>query len=115
MARVGVRRAFGRVAVCRPSVPRKDLSRPNRGRNGARRRRRGLTRLHHARDCIHRARFPNQTSGCEDPGVTARRTWEVLLLGGASGTGKTRVAYTLAQHLGVGITQVDDLYVVLER
>jgi 2-phosphoglycerate kinase len=47
--------------------------------------------------------------------VTSRRPWEVLLIGGASGTGKTRVAYPLAQQLGVGITQVDDLYVVLER
>jgi 2-phosphoglycerate kinase len=43
------------------------------------------------------------------------RPWDVLLLGGASGTGKTRVAYPLAHHLGVGVAAVDDLVTVLER
>ena len=43
------------------------------------------------------------------------RSWEVLLLGGASGTGKTRVSYRLARELGIGITEVDDFQVVLER
>jgi 2-phosphoglycerate kinase len=42
------------------------------------------------------------------------RTWQVLLLGGASGVGKTSVSYRLAQHLGVGLTEVDDFQVVLE-
>lgn len=43
------------------------------------------------------------------------RSWEVLLIGGASGTGKTSVSYRIAQYFGVGITEVDDFQVVLER
>lgn len=43
------------------------------------------------------------------------RPWEVLLLGGASGVGKTTVGYRLARHFGVGITEVDDVQAVLER
>jgi 2-phosphoglycerate kinase len=39
----------------------------------------------------------------------------VLLIGGASGTGKTRLSYRLAQEFGTGITEVDDFQVVLER
>lgn len=42
------------------------------------------------------------------------RSWEVLLLGGASGAGKTAVSYRLARHFGVGITEVDDFQVLLE-
>lgn len=42
------------------------------------------------------------------------RTWEVLLIGGASGSGKTSVSYRIAQHFGVGITEVDDFQVLLE-
>ncbi len=43
------------------------------------------------------------------------RTWEVLLIGGASGTGKTSVSYRLARHFGVGITEVDDFQIILEK
>jgi 2-phosphoglycerate kinase len=43
------------------------------------------------------------------------RSWEVLLLGGPSGTGKTAVSYRLARHFGIGITEVDDFQVMLER
>ncbi len=43
------------------------------------------------------------------------RSWQVLLLGGASGTGKTSVSYRLAQHFKIGITEVDDFQVILER
>jgi 2-phosphoglycerate kinase len=43
------------------------------------------------------------------------RGWQVLLLGGAAGTGKTAVAYRLAQHFEVGLTAVDDFQVLLER
>ena len=39
----------------------------------------------------------------------------MLLIGGASGTGKTRLSYRLAQEFGTGITEVDDFQVVLER
>ncbi len=43
-----------------------------------------------------------------------RLPWDVLLIGGASGVGKTSVSYALARHFGVGITEVDDLHIVLE-
>ena len=42
------------------------------------------------------------------------RRWEVLLLGGPSGVGKTSVSYRLARHFGVGITEVDDFQNLLE-
>ena len=38
------------------------------------------------------------------------RSWDVLLLGGASGVGKSTVGYRLARDLGVGIAEVDDLH-----
>jgi 2-phosphoglycerate kinase len=44
----------------------------------------------------------------------AQRSWQVLLLGGASGTGKTSVSYRLAHHFRIGITEVDDFQVILE-
>lgn len=40
---------------------------------------------------------------------------QVLLLGGAAGSGKTRLSYRLARELGIGLTGVDDFQVVLER
>jgi 2-phosphoglycerate kinase len=43
------------------------------------------------------------------------RNWQVLLIGGASGTGKTSVSYRLARHFGVGITEVDDFQVLLHQ
>jgi 2-phosphoglycerate kinase len=47
--------------------------------------------------------------------VVAARGWQVLLLGGAAGTGKTTVGHRLAAHFGIGLTQVDDFQVLLER
>lgn len=44
-----------------------------------------------------------------------QRDWQVLLLAGASGVGKTSVSYRLAQHFGVGLTELDDFQVVLEK
>ncbi len=44
-----------------------------------------------------------------------QRSWQVLLLGGPSGVGKTGVSYRLAHHFGIGITEVDDFQVILER
>ena len=41
------------------------------------------------------------------------RSWDVLLIGGASGTGKTSVSYRIARHFGVGITEVDDFQQLL--
>jgi ribosomal protein S18 acetylase RimI-like enzyme len=43
------------------------------------------------------------------------RSWDVLLIGGASGVGKSSVSYRAARHFGVGIVEVDDFQVVLER
>jgi 2-phosphoglycerate kinase len=43
------------------------------------------------------------------------RQWEVLLIGGASGTGKTSVSYRLAHHFGIGLTEIDDFQVLLEQ
>lgn len=47
--------------------------------------------------------------------IASTQPWQVLLLGGASGTGKTYLGYRLARELGIGITEVDDFQVVLER
>jgi len=44
-----------------------------------------------------------------------QRTWDVLLIGGASGVGKTHLSYPLAHHFGVGLTEIDDFQVILER
>lgn len=44
-----------------------------------------------------------------------QRSWDVLLIGGASGVGKTHVSYPLAHHFGVGLTEIDDFQVILER
>lgn len=41
--------------------------------------------------------------------------WTVLLIGGASGTGKTSVSYDVARHFGIGITEVDDFQMVLKK
>src|SRR5213594_1534345 len=48
--------------------------------------------------------------------TTARvRQWQVLLLGGPSGTGKTAVSYRLAHYFGIAITEIDDFQVLLEQ
>jgi 2-phosphoglycerate kinase len=41
--------------------------------------------------------------------------WTVLLIGGASGCGKTSVSYDVARHFGIGITEVDDFQVILQK
>lgn len=45
----------------------------------------------------------------------SHRSWQILLLGGPAGVGKTSVSYRLAHHFGIGITEVDDFQVLLER
>lgn len=50
----------------------------------------------------------------EETGAAAR-TWQVLLIGGASGTGKTAVSYRVGKHYGIGITEIDDFHALLER
>ena len=47
--------------------------------------------------------------------MSDRRDWDILLIGGASGVGKTRVSYPLARHFAVGITEIDDFQVILEH
>lgn len=47
--------------------------------------------------------------------LTPARRWQVLLLGGPSGSGKTAVSYRLAQYFQIGITEIDDFQVLLER
>jgi 2-phosphoglycerate kinase len=47
--------------------------------------------------------------------MDARRTWQVLLFGGASGVGKTSVSYRLAHAFRVGLTEMDDFHIVLKR
>jgi len=44
----------------------------------------------------------------------AGRSWQVLLVGGASGTGKSTVAAQLGRRHGVNVTQLDDIQVALE-
>lgn len=36
--------------------------------------------------------------------------WDVLLIGGASGTGKSSLSYPLAQHFSITVTELDDLH-----
>lgn len=43
------------------------------------------------------------------------RSWDILLIGGASGVGKSSVSYRTAQHFGVALIEVDDFQVVLKR
>ena len=50
-----------------------------------------------------------------DPTHPPARRWQVLLLGGPSGSGKTAVSYRLAQYFRIGITEIDDFQVLLER
>lgn len=50
-----------------------------------------------------------------DPVTAHERRWQVLLLGGPAGAGKTSVSYRLARHFDVGITEVDDFQILLER
>lgn len=37
------------------------------------------------------------------------RNWTVLLIGGPSGSGKSSVAYALAQHFGISVLEIDDI------
>ena len=43
------------------------------------------------------------------------RPWTVLLLGGASGVGKSQISRRLARHFDAEVTTVDDIYLALER
>ena len=57
------------------------------------------------------------TRGRCDGAVTVsveKRRWDVLVIGGASGTGKTSISYRLARDHGVGITEFDDIVEALK-
>jgi 2-phosphoglycerate kinase len=45
----------------------------------------------------------------------SNRTWQVLLIGGASGVGKTKLSYSLARHFGVNLIEQDDFQAFLEK
>ncbi len=42
------------------------------------------------------------------------RNWTVLFVGGASGTGKSSIAYKIAQFYGVNVLEVDDVHLSVE-
>lgn len=42
--------------------------------------------------------------------MNKERKWTVLLIGGASGMGKSKIAYALGAYYGVNIMEVDDIY-----
>jgi hypothetical protein len=48
----------------------------------------------------------------QDPGGSS---WQILLIGGSSGTGKTVLAHQIARRFGVSVAQVDDLRLGLQR
>lgn len=52
-------------------------------------------------------------SAIEPSPSTSPLPWLVLLIGGASGSGKTSVSYRLAQHFGVGLTEADDIHTAI--
>ncbi|GGN94026.1 hypothetical protein [Nocardia rhizosphaerihabitans] len=47
----------------------------------------------------------------DEPG---ERDWQVLLLGGASGSGKSQLSYPLARHYRVPLVEVDDLVLAVQ-
>ncbi|MGH4118029.1 hypothetical protein [Clostridium sp.] len=42
------------------------------------------------------------------------RNWMVLFIGGASGTGKSSIAYEIARFYGVNVLEVDDVHLSVE-
>jgi 2-phosphoglycerate kinase len=44
-----------------------------------------------------------------------QRNWQVLLLGGASGVGKSSLSYPLARHYDINLTEIDDIQVALTK
>lgn len=48
-------------------------------------------------------------------GTVGPQSWDILLIGGASGTGKSRLSYPLAMASGATVTEIDDLHAVAQR
>ncbi len=44
-----------------------------------------------------------------------QRSWDVLLLGGASGVGKSSLSYPLTKHFDINLTEIDDIQVALQK
>jgi 2-phosphoglycerate kinase len=67
----------------------------------------------------HPTHWPDLDAGSRKPqgddiADRGRRAWTVLLIGGPSGTGKTRLSYPLARHFAVPIVEVDDIVEALQ-
>lgn len=43
------------------------------------------------------------------------RNWTVLFIGGASGTGKSSIAYEIGRFYGVNVLEVDDIHLSVEK
>jgi len=67
--------------------------------------------------CAQTARGERLTSPLTERGVRMARleNWSILLLGGASGTGKTNAAVQIADQAGCPWLQVDDLRLAFQR
>ena len=46
--------------------------------------------------------------------MISRRNWTVLFIGGASGTGKSSIAYEIARLYGVNVLEADDIHLAIE-
>ena len=44
-----------------------------------------------------------------------KRNWTVLIIGGASGTGKSSIAYQLGEHYCVNVIEIDDIHQVMKK
>ena len=46
--------------------------------------------------------------------MSAYRNWTVLIVGGASGTGKSEFAYNIGSHFGISVLEFDDIHLSIE-
>ena len=46
--------------------------------------------------------------------MNEKRNWDILIIGGASGSGKTNISLPLARYYGVDLVRVDDFQVMLK-
>ena len=46
--------------------------------------------------------------------MAVKRNWDILIIGGASGSGKTSISLPLARHYGVDLVRVDDFQMLLK-
>ena len=44
-----------------------------------------------------------------DSKIEIKRTWTILFIGGASGSGKSILAYELAKYFGINVLEIDDI------